>query len=316
MTTMFKKATKNAVYLKLAITGPTGSGKTYSALRLASGLSKKIAFIDTENGSASLYADKFDFSVIDLAPPFTSDKYIKAIQAAVDAGFEVVVIDSLTHAWAGDGGLLNKKESMDAKGGNSFTNWGAITKEDNSFRSSILQSKIHLIGTMRSKMEYVIEQNDKGKSAPRKLGLAPIQRDGIEYEFTTVFDIAMNHEASASKDRTGLYDGKFFQITEKTGEEIKKWLGVMENIEEPKEAPKVEAPKPATNLKETPNDRNMLKKQINDLKADLEWSGADLVAFIDKHFKKTPSELTEKEMIELAVHMNESKTRRDAFVNE
>lgn len=221
---MFKKAQKKFVNLKVAITGPSGSGKTYSALRLAHGLGQKIAVIDTENGSAALYSDKFEFDTVEIAPPFFTEKYIDAIKMAEKMGYDVLVIDSISHAWASEGGLLSQKEQADSRGGNSYTNWAGITKKHEVFKNAFLHANIHIICTMRSKQEYVMEANDKGKMAPKKVGLAPIQRDGMEYEFTTVFDVAMNHEAGASKDRTGLFADKFFKITEDTGAEFKQWL--------------------------------------------------------------------------------------------
>lgn len=222
---MFVKAERKRAKLKIGITGPSGSGKTYSGLLLAKGIGSKIAVIDTENGSASLYSDKFQFDVLELAPPFSTEKYIEAIKGAEKAGYDVILIDSISHAWAGEGGLLEQKEQLDSRGrGNSYTNWADITKKHEKFKSALLQADIHLIATMRSKQDYVLQADDKGKQSPKKVGLAPIQRDGMEYEFTTVFDIAMNHEAEASKDRTGLFSDKLFKITEETGEEFKKWL--------------------------------------------------------------------------------------------
>jgi hypothetical protein len=222
--TLFKKSQKKSIKLKVAITGASGSGKTFSSLRLASGLGKRIALIDTENGSASLYADQFEFDVLELKPPFETEKYIHAIKDAEEAGYEVLIIDSLSHAWAGEGGLLEQKEKMDSRGGNSYTNWGNITKKHEAFKSAFLQTDIHIVCTMRSKQDYIMEVNDKGKMTPKKVGLAPIQRDGMEYEFTTVFDVAMNHDAIASKDRTSLFSDKIFKITEDTGLQLKKWL--------------------------------------------------------------------------------------------
>lgn len=222
--TPFKKAERKQAKLKIALTGPSGGGKTFSALLVATGIGKKIALVDTENASASLYADRFDFDTVTLTPPYTIPKYIDAIRSAQELGYEVVVIDSISHAWAGDGGLLSKKESLDARGGNSFANWGNITKEHEQFKAVLLNCNIHLICTMRSKQDYILEVNDKGKSAPRKVGLAPIQRDGMEYEFTTVFDLAMDHAAQVSKDRTGLFDGQIFKPTKETGETLMKWL--------------------------------------------------------------------------------------------
>lgn len=220
----FKKAERKKVKLKIAITGPSGSGKTFSALELASGLGKKIALIDTENDSASLYSDRFAFDTLALDPPYTIDKYRAAIELAQKEKYEVLVIDSISHAWAGEGGLLAKKEALDARGGNSYTNWGGITKEHEGFKSSLLTADLHLICTMRSKQDYVLETNEKGKQAPIKIGLAPVQRDGMEYEFTTVFDVAMDHNAKPSKDRTGLFDSKLEKITAKTGEAFMEWL--------------------------------------------------------------------------------------------
>jgi hypothetical protein len=221
---MFQKAVRKNVKLKLAITGPSGSGKTYSALRLAAGMSKKVCVIDSENKSASLYADKFNFDVCEIMPPFTVEKYIESIDAAEKAGYEVIVLDSISQMWAGEGGLLEQKEAIDARGGNSFSNWRVITKQHEKFKSAMLQSTCHLIATMRSKQDYAMQSDDKGKVAPKKLGLAPIQRAELEYEYTIVFDIAMDHNAKTSKDRTDLFRDEIFQVTEATGEKILKWL--------------------------------------------------------------------------------------------
>lgn len=220
----FKKAERRQAKLKIALTGPSGAGKTFSALSMAQGMGAKIAVIDTENGSASLYADRFEFDTLTLSQPYTVAKYMEAMKAAEQAGYDVVVIDSITHAWAGDGGLLAKKEALDARGGNSYTNWGAITKEHEAFKAALLNLNTHLICTMRSKQDYVMEVNDRGKQAPKKVGLAPIQRDGMEYEFTTVLDIAQDHNAQVSKDRTGLFDGQIFKISKETGSALSKWL--------------------------------------------------------------------------------------------
>lgn len=228
---MFKKAIKKQVKLKIAMTGPSGSGKTKSALRLATGFGGRIALIDSENDSASLYADEFNFDSVSISAPYTTEKYIDAIKAAVKAGYDWVIVDSATHAWAGEGGLLDQKEQIDARGkGNSYTNWATITKKHEAFKAEIQNSPIHLIATMRSKQDYVVTENAKGKQAPQKVGLAPIQREGMEYEFTVVYDVAMNHEAEASKDRTGLYSGKLFKITEETGVELRNWLASGEQV--------------------------------------------------------------------------------------
>lgn len=239
-TSYFKKASKSLVKAKLAITGPSGSGKTLSALMLAKGLGKRVAVIDTENNSASLYEDRFpgwEYFTLPINPPYTAQKYLKAIDLAIAEGFDTLIIDSLSHVWAAEGGLLQQKEGLDSRGGNSYTNWGAITKLFEQLKSKILHSPIHIIVTMRSKQEYILEQNDKGKAAPKKVGLAPIMRDGMEYEFTVVFDVGMDHQFMVSKDRTDLFDGVVATITEDTGKALKEWLTKEKPPEPPPSAP-------------------------------------------------------------------------------
>lgn len=229
----FKRATKSMAKAKLAVTGPSGSGKTLSSLYLAKGLGGVVGVIDSENNSASLYEDRFpswQYLTLPINPPYTVQKYLKAIEIAISEGIEVLVIDSLTHVWAAEGGLLQQKEALDSRGGNSYTNWATITKLYEELKSKLLHSPIDIICTLRSKQEYVLEENQKGKQAPKKVGLAPIMRDGMEYEFTTVFDIGMDHQFMVSKDRTGLFDGVVATITENTGKEIRDWLTKRSNI--------------------------------------------------------------------------------------
>lgn len=227
----FRRAERKQVKLKIALTGPSGAGKTYSALLLAEGIGKKIGLIDSENDSASLYSDRFQFESLNLQPPYTITKYNAAIEEAVAAGFDVLVIDSLTHAWAGEGGLLDRKAKLDERGGNSYANWNKMTPEHEALKAKILGANIHIIATMRSKQDYVLELNDKGKQVPHKVGLAPIQREGMEYEFTTVFDIAQDHVAAVSKDRTGLFDGFIAKLTKKVGSDLMTWLQAGKPVE-------------------------------------------------------------------------------------
>lgn len=217
----FQKATRRKAKLKLAVTGPAGSGKTMSALRLATGMGSKVAFIDTENGSASLYSDRFNFDVLDMAPPFTHEKFVQAIHDAAGAGYDVLIIDSASHFWEG---ILDYKSKLDARGGNSYTNWNDAGKKFKDILDAVLQSPMHVICCMRSKMDHVQEKDDRGKTVIRKVGLAPIMRDGIEFEFTTVFDVDMNHQAKTSKDRTGLFREDIFQVTEETGKKLIAWM--------------------------------------------------------------------------------------------
>lgn len=220
----FKKAEKKQAKLKIGLSGPSGSGKTFSALKIAKGIGGKIAVIDTENKSASLYADQFEFDTIELDAPFTTDKYVAAMKLAQSDGYDVLIIDSASHQWAGDGGILGRKEQVDSRGGNSFTNWAKFSPEHTKFLNSIIQHNTHLICTVRSKQDYSLQQNDKGKSVPQKVGLAPVQREGFEYELTVMLDLAMDHSAQASKDRTSLFDGKLFKPDEETGKTLMSWL--------------------------------------------------------------------------------------------
>jgi len=218
---MFQKARKTQSRLRLAVEGPAGAGKTFSSLILAKSLSPKVAVIDTEHGSASLYADRFDFDVVDLRPPYTPEAYIEAIRAAQQAGYGVCVIDSLSHEWTGEGGCLSIVDAL----GKGFASWKNVTPRHEKLINAILQSDMHIIATMRSKAEYMVETNLKGQAVPKKIGTAPIQRDSVEYEFTVVFTLNQNHYAAVSKDRTSLFDGKDFPITEDTGKALLNWLG-------------------------------------------------------------------------------------------
>lgn len=220
-----RKAVRKKAKLRLGIAAPSGAGKTYSSLLLAFGLGKKIGLIDTEQGSGDLYADLGDYDVIQIEAPYSVDKYLQAIKAFEQAGYDVIIIDSLSHAWAGDGGLLDKQGKIAENGKNSsYTAWRTVTPEHNALVNAMLASPCHVIATMRSKQEYVLQADSNGKQVPKKVGMAPIQRDGMEYEFTVMFDIDMNHNATSTKDRTRLFDGKIFKITPETGEHLLAWL--------------------------------------------------------------------------------------------
>lgn len=219
----FKKAERSRAKFKGAIVGPSGSGKTFSALLIASGLGKKIAVVDTEHGSASLYSDKFEFDTVELTAPYTPDRYIHCIKEAQRAGYDVLIIDSISHSWQGEGGVLEKKSSLDARGGSQFGNWRVPKQENLRLTETILQADLHIITTIRAKQGYAIVE-DNGKQKVQKLGMDPIAEPGVEYSFSIVFDLAMDHNASASKDRSGIFDGKIFKPTVETGKEILAWL--------------------------------------------------------------------------------------------
>lgn len=231
MAITFQRAKRSKAKLRLAIAGPSGSGKTYSSLLIASGIvpMEKVAVIDTESGSADLYADLGAYSTVTIQPPYSPQKYIEAIHAAEDAGFELVIIDSLSHAWSGQGGLLDQQgKAADTKyRGNSWAAWREITPQHNLLVDAMLHTKCHLIATMRSKADY-IQTETNGRKRIEKVGMAPIQRDGIEYEFTTVFDLSQNHTATVSKDRTKLFDGQYFVPNQDVGKALLHWLNVWE----------------------------------------------------------------------------------------
>lgn len=221
----FRKAERKKAKLRLGITGTAGSGKTYGALLVAKGLGGKVAMIDTENGSGDLYAALFDYDIGKIQAPYEVKKYLQAIHDAEENNYDIIIIDSLSHAWAGEGGLLDMQGKIaDSSRGNSYTAWRQVTPWHNRLIDMMLNSKCHIIATMRSKTEYVLVENDKGKQEPRKMGLAPVQRDGMDYEFTTVFDLSQNHIATTSKDRTSLFDGETFTLSEEVGKKLKVWL--------------------------------------------------------------------------------------------
>lgn len=223
---MFTRAQRKKSKLRLALCGPSGSGKTYSSLMIAKGLGGKVALIDTEAGSADLYSHKFEYDTCQISR-FSPDDYIKAIKEAETAGYDVLIIDSLSHAWSGTGGILDKvdKVSKSSRSGNSFGAWREVTPDHNKLVDTILQSSLNIIVTMRTKTAYDMQENSKGRLSPVKIGLAPIQKDGLEYEFTLVLDLSIDgHIATSSKDRTELFDGKYETISVETGEKIKCWL--------------------------------------------------------------------------------------------
>lgn len=223
---MFKKAERKQANLRLALSGPSGSGKTTGALLIAKGIGGKIAVIDTERGSASLYADLCDFDVVELGPPYTPENYINIIHEAERAGYTTLIVDSITHEWVGQGGILEIVDSV-AKAkfkGNSYAAWNEGTPRHQKFIDAMLASPMHIIATMRSKTVYVETEKANGKKAMEKQGTSPQQRDGLEYEFTAVLDLAVDgHFANASKDRTRLFRDPIV-ICEDTGRKLLDWL--------------------------------------------------------------------------------------------
>lgn len=230
-----RPAARERAKLRLGIAGPAGSGKSYTALLIASALGGRVGVIDTEHHSAHLYADLIPggFDVLDLAPPFSPDNYVAAIHAFEMSDVATIIIDSLSHAWAGEGGALDMQGKIADKTGNSWSAWRSVTPRHNALVEAMLQSPCHIIATMRSKTEYVQEGEGKGKV--RKVGLAPVMRDGIEYEFTVFMEMDQAHNAFVGKDRTQLLDNRIISRPDAAvGKLLLDWLNSgVEPVAEP-----------------------------------------------------------------------------------
>ncbi|QIG90661.1 AAA family ATPase [Chryseobacterium sp. POL2] len=219
-----KQSQRQQVKLRLGLSGASGFGKTKSALLLAYGMTQdwsKIAVIDTENSSASLYSDLGNYNVLDLQAPYSPERYIQAIELCEKSGIEVIIIDSVSHEWNGTGGCLEIHEKL----GGRFQDWANVTPRHQAFINKILQSSSHIITTTRRKIDYSLDVGSNGKTQVVKHGTKEITRDGFEYELTINFELVNeNHLAKASKDRTGLFMNKpEFLITSEIGQLILKW---------------------------------------------------------------------------------------------
>ncbi len=224
---MFRKAQRKQAKLRLALAGPSGSGKTYSALLIAKGIGGPVAMIDTERRSGELYSHLYEYDVSPIDGPFDPQSYIDRIKAAEEAGYNVIIIDSLSHAWAGVGGILDIKDRIakSSRNNNDFTAWREATPKHNELVDSILKSSCHIIATLRTKTAYEVIQEEGKKAKVTKLGLAFVQREGLDYEFTVVLDLSIDsHIASSTKDRTGIFDGQYLTPSEETGRRLLEWL--------------------------------------------------------------------------------------------
>lgn len=219
-----QKAQRHQVKLRIGLSGPSGFGKTYSALLMAYGITNnwnKIALIDTENKSASLYSHLGDFNVLSLDEPFSPERYLEAIKLCEDSDIELIIIDSISHEWQGKGGCLEIHEQL----GGRFQDWAKVTPRHNAFIDAIILSKCHLITTSRSKVDYSLDKDGNGKTKVMKLGTKAITREGFEYELTVNFEFLNDkHLVQASKDRTELFSGKpEFIINSSTGKKLIDW---------------------------------------------------------------------------------------------
>ncbi len=227
-----RSAERKQAKIKMGLQAPSGAGKTYSSLLLAYGLVNdwsKIAIIDTEHHSADLYANLGNYQVLALEQPYSPEKYVMAIEICEKAGMEVIIIDSISHEWEGVGGILDIHGAMM---GNSFINWNKVTPRHNNFVQKILQSNSHVIATIRSKQDYVLSEKN-GKMVPEKIGLKGVTREGLDYELTVLLELDLKHQATATKDRTGLFmDKPSFIITPETGKRILKWCNAGTALDE------------------------------------------------------------------------------------
>jgi len=271
----FKKATKSQSKLRAALFGPSGSGKTYTALRVATGIGGKVAVIDTERGSASKYADRFQFDVLDL-PDSRIDTYIMAMQSAAKAGYEVLIIDSLSHGWKD---LLEEIDRL-AKSkykGNTWSAWSDGTPKQQRFIDALLQFPGHVLATIRSKTEWTTEDAGNGKSRPVRVGLAPEQGKGIEYEFDLLLELSTDHIATVLKDRTGKWQD---QTIDKPGEDFGKalsdWLSDGEPIADPMEDSTSARESVMQALTEAGFSKDQVKQSVTD------WLESLQVALFDK----------------------------------
>lgn len=224
MSSMFRPAQRQQKKLRLALLGPSGSGKTFTALQIAAGLGGRIAVMDTEHGSASLYADLAQFDTFQ-PDSFEPERYIEAIRGAEEAGYGVIVLDSLSHAWAGKGGLLEFVDKRSAQGGNKFAIWGEATPRHTQLIETMLGCSIHVIATMRTHMKHVQDTDDKGRVVVRKIGMQPVQRDGLEYEFDVVGDLDQANTLAITKTRCcALTDGVFRKPGADVAQILRDWL--------------------------------------------------------------------------------------------
>jgi len=243
-----KQSERKQVKLRLGLSGASGFGKTKSALLLAYGMTgdwSKIAVIDTENSSASLYSDLGNFKVLDLSAPYSPERYIQAIDLCEKSNISVIIIDSASHEWNGSGGCLDIHEKL----GGRFQDWANVTPRHQAFIDKILQSQCHIITTTRRKMDYSLDVGSNGKTQVVKHGTKEITRDGFEYELTVNFElINENHLAKASKDRTSLFANKpEFVITIETGRKILEWCNSGTNLKDARD--KIKAAKTVDELK-------------------------------------------------------------------
>ena len=314
---MIRKASRKHRYLKIGIGGISGSGKTLGALKMAYGITgdwAKICIIDSENNSADLYAHLGSYDVLPLEDT-SPHGYITAINEVLKGEYDVMIIDSLSHEYSGKGGLLEiaDKIASTSKSGNTFQAWSKANPMHNDFMDAVLKSKIHVIGTFRKKSDYVIEQNDKGKAAPRKVGLKTVTKEGTSYELDVLLDIATNHLCSAEKDRTMLFDGKMpFELDEKVGEALRQWANEGDPVTEEnpvkKTAPKKEfKPNPQPNpeiFEDKPENKRLIMEHF--AKIGLDTTNKEAMISVYQMMINKPLDVAEKTLADFCRELEAS----------
>lgn len=259
-----QKAVREKVYTKIALMSPSGGGKTYSALRLATGMADelekingirpKILLANTESSRGRYYANEFDYDIIDLVEPFIPEQFIEAIDYALTEKYGILIMDSTSPEWEGKGGCLELQQ----KAGGKYQDWKYVTPRHDAFINKLATSPIHIVATMRGKDQYDMEKDDKGKATVKKLGVGAKQRDGFEYEFTCTFTIdSKSHTAETQKDNTHIFENDAAVVlTENHGKKIIQWANTSDIEPVP--------PKPSTTQNESvvSDDLASIKKEI------------------------------------------------------
>lgn len=315
-----RKAERKRQHLRISLAGPAGSGKTFTALRIAHALGGPIGVIDTENGSSELYAGAanpdggaFDFAVVDLAAEpgkFSVDNYVRALRAMADAGIRTVVVDSGSHAWAGPGGVLEYVDNVARKAGNKFTAWAEGTPKHNEFLQALLSYPGHLVFTLRSKVEYVQEKDDRGRTSVRKVGLAPVQRDGLDYEMTVAGDLdADTHRLVITKSRcSALADRSFDRPGADVARVLLEWLEGM-----PEPGPTQVIPDPPPPKWTAAQQRGFFAAlgRLQDPPVDYEQQLKPYCLRPEASDPTKPSEMSEARRQRLLVWLSEANNRRE-----
>lgn len=236
-----KKATREKIYCKIALMAPSGGGKTYSALRLATGMAEeieketgkkaRILMGNTEQKRGYYYANEFDYDIVDIEAPHNPEKYVEFIKFAVDEGYDILIIDSSSHEWEGRGGCLE----LHQQAGGQYQSWGKVTPRHNKFIEAIADSPIHIIATMRGKDQYEMSKDDRGKTSVQKIGVGAKQREGFEYEFTCTFLIDQKTSmAEVQKDNTHIFENEGATLlSEDYGRRIIQWANSGEGYTPP-----------------------------------------------------------------------------------